>query len=576
MKGSLIKRLKEIALSSLVLLLVCGLTNIPALASSHAEAPASSMDRYADNTDVYAFRSTEAGREGFVTIISNFIPFQDPSGGPQFYRFDDTVLYQILIDNTGDGLQDISYQFRFTTTIVNPNTVFGMNTVNQDGVIRSNDDPDYNMPQRYTVTRTERATGRRGRVVAANLLMPPSNIGPRVTPNYETALAQPAVYSMFGGTGTGAGSGRVFAGQRDESFFIDVGGTFDLFNYRQVPVSPTGGIDGLRTFNVNTIAIEVPIAELTRNGRVATGPTDPNAVIGIFSTASRRSTRVLGATPAGQPLPPGDRSDTGGFVQVSRLGSPLINEVVVPLGLKDAFNAILPFTDADVAPVVAAVLDPELPKIIRFALAAYASINITIPPAPRTDIAAIFVTGIRAGDVPNAPTFTTFLSDGRPHEMLRLNTAIPVTPVGSRSRLGLLGNDPGGFPNGRRVFDDVVDIEVRALLGGTPFTPAQNVAPNNTFNDGVSANCEGFLTRFPYLQTPNQGNNPRPANFPATQLFPNPTTPTPTPSGSPSPTPTGSPTPSATPSPTPTPNPLLNPCPAAVQDLGLMDGDELR
>jgi hypothetical protein len=403
--------------------------------------------------------------------------------------------------------------------------------------------------------------------------MPPSNIGPRVTPNYETALAQPAVYSMFGGSGTGASSGRVFAGQRDEGFFLDLG-VFDLINYRSL--MPTGGVDSTRSFNVNTIAIEVPIAELTRNGRVATGPTDPNAVIGIFSTASRRSTRVLGATPAGQPLPPGDRSDTGGFVQVSRLGSPLINEVVVPLGLKDAFNAILPFTDADVAPVVAAVLDPELPKIIRFALAAFASINLTLPPAPRTDIAAIFVTGIAAGAVPNAPTFTTFLSDGRPHEMLRLNTAIPVTPVGSRSRLGLLGGDIGGFPNGRRVFDDVVDIDVRALLGGTPFTPAQNVFPNNAFNDGVSANCEGFLTRFPYLQTPNQGNNPRPANFPATQLFPNPTTPTPTPSGSPSPTPTGSPTPSATPSPTPTPNPLLNPCPAAVQDLGLMDGDELR
>ena len=556
MKGSLIKRLKDIAISSLAFVLVCGVTNISVLASSHSEAPGTYADRLADNTDVYAFRSTEAGREGFVTIISNFIPIQDPSGGPQFFRFDDTVLYQIQIDNTGDGIEDISYQFRFTTTTVNPNTVFGMSTVNQDGVIRSNTDPDYNMPQRYTVTRTERSNGRRGRVMAANLLMPPSNIGPRVTPNYEAALAQPAVYTMFGN------GGRVFAGQRDEGFSLDLG-VFDLINYRSL--NPTGGVDSLRSFNVNSIAIEVPIADLTRNRAVPTSSTDPDAVIGVWSTAYRRTTRVIGTGVDNRPLPPGVQSNTGGFVQVSRLGSPLINEVVVPLGLKDAFNAISPFSDADVAPVVAAVLDPEFPKIIRFALGAFAGINITLPPAPRMDIANIFVFGIPAGSVPGAPGFTTRLTDGRPHEMLRLNTAIPVTPVGSRSRLGLLGNDPGGFPNGRRVFDDVVDIEVRALLGGTPFTPAQNVAPNNTFNDGVSANCEGFLTRFPYLQTPNQGNQPRPANFPATQLFPNPgTTPTPTP------------TPTASPSPGATPNPLLNPCPASVQDLGLMDGDELR
>lgn len=572
MKGSLIKRLKEIALSSLVLMLICGITNISTLASSHSEAPGTYADRLADNTDVYAFRSTEAGREGFVTIISNFIPGQDPSVGPQFFRFDDTVLYEIKIDNTGDGVEDISYQFRFTTTIVNPNTVFGMNTLNQDGVIRSNDDIDYNMPQRYTVTRTERSNGRRGRIMAANLLMPPSNIGPRVTPNYEAALARPAVYTMFGGRGSGNESGRVFAGQRDEGFSVDLG-VFDLVNYRSL--APTGGIESLRSFNVNSIAIEVPIAELTRNRAVPTSSTDPNAVIGVWSTASRRTTRVIGTGIDQKPLPPGIQSNTGGFVQVSRLGNPLINEVVVPLGLKDAFNAISPFTDADVAPVVAAVLDPELPKIIKFALEAFASIRLTLPPAPRNDIANIFVFGIPAGSVPGAPGFTTRLTDGRPHEYLRLNTAIPVTPVGSRSRLGLLGNDPGGFPNGRRVFDDVVDIEVRALLGGTPFTPAQNVFPNNAFNDGVSANCEGFLTRFPYLQTPNQGNQPRPANFPATQLFPNPTTPTPTSTPGASPTPTRTPTPGGSPTPSPTPN-LLNPCPAAVQDLGLMDGDELR
>ena len=489
-----------------VMALCLSLSGINTFASSHAEAPNTSMDRYADNTDVYAFRSSETGRSGFVTILANFIPFQDPSGGPNFYRFDDTVLYEIKIDNTGDGLEDITYQFQFTTQIVRPSTVLGMNTVTVDGQITSLNDLDYNTPQTYSVRRIDRSAGRRGQIIAAGLRMPPSNIGPRTTPNYETNLAIPAIYNLPNG-------GRVFAGQRDEGFFLDLG-VFDAIGYRSL--APTGGVDTLRSFNVNTIAIEVPIQDLTRNRAVPTGPTDPNAVVGIFSTASRRSMRVIN--------PDGSRSQTGEWVQVSRLGNPLVNEVVIPLGLKDAFNSLSPVGDAVAAP---AVLAPELPNIIRYALGAFGTfdgtfVGINIPPNPRTDIATIFVTGIPAGAVPGLPTYTTFLSDGQPHEYLRLNTAIAPVAIGATgySRLGLLGGDIGGFPNGRRVGDDVVDIEVRALLGGTPFTPAFNVAPNNAFNDGVSSNFEGFLTRFPYLQTPNAGNTPRPANFPATQTAP--------------------------------------------------------
>jgi hypothetical protein len=300
-----------------VLTLCLGLTGLPTFASSHAEAPLTSMDRYADNTDVYAFRSTEAGRDGFVTIISNFIPFQDPSGGPQFYRFDDTVLYEIKIDNTGDGLEDITYQFQFTTQIRNANTVLGMNTINEAivpaaGPITSLTDPDYNMPQTYTVTRVDRSGGRRGRFLAGGLIMPPSNIGPRVTPNYEANLAQPAIYNLpFNGR-----NGRVFAGQRDEGFFIDVGGVFDDINFRTL--APTGGIDGLRTKNVNTIAIEVPIQDLTRSGAVPANSLAADAVIGVFSTASRRGTRVI--------QPDGTRNSEGAWRQISRLGSPLIND----------------------------------------------------------------------------------------------------------------------------------------------------------------------------------------------------------------------------------------------------------
>lgn len=509
MKSFLYEKSLKMTRIFFVAALCLSFSGLNVFASSHAEAPLISMDRYADNTDVYAFRSSEAGRAGFVTILANFIPFQDPSGGPQFYRFDDTVLYEIKIDNTGDGLQDITYQFQFSTNILNRNTVLGMSTININGPITSLTDLDYNMPQDYTVRRIDSSTGAGGQLLASGLRMPPSNIGPRTTPNYEAALAQPAIYPL------GSAGGKVFCGQRDEGFFIDVGAVFDAAGFRSL--AATGGVDSLRSFNVNTIAIEVPIQSLTRNGAVPTSSTDPNAVIGVFSTASRGSLRTIAAN--------GDRSQTGTFVQISRLGSPLVNELVIPLRLKDAFNSLSPTGDSVAAP---AIQDPEFPKIIRQAIGAFGTFSgggipvINLPPAPRNDLVAIFATGIPAG-TPGAPAgFTTFLSDGQPHEYLRLNVAI--APVSSSmtgfSRLGLLGGDIGGFPNGRRVEDDVVDIDIRALLGGTPFTPTFNVAPNNIFSDGVSGNFEGFLTRFPYLQTPTAGNTPRPANFPSQQTQP--------------------------------------------------------
>lgn len=482
----------NLARNVLALSLVFAVSILPAMASSHREAPLTSFDRPADNTDVYAFRSTEAGRTGFVTILTNFIPFQDPSGGPHFYLFDPTVLYEIKIDNTGDGVEDITYQFQFNTRIVNPNTVLGMNTVNENGVISSLTDPDYNEVQSYTVTRVDRQSGRRGRILGSGFIVPPDNIGPRVTPNYEANLGQPAVFNMGNG-------GRVFAGQRDESFFIDVGGIFDAFNLRSLGAS--GGVDSLRGLNIKTIAIEVPIQDLTRTRTVPASPTAADAVVGIWSTASRRSTRVI--------QPDGTRLNEGPYRQISRLGNPLVNEVVIPLGLKDAFNSLPPSGDAIAAPFV---LDPELPKLIRTALAAFSNININIPAAPRTDLVQIFATGIPVNPI-TGPNYTTFLSDGTPHEFLRLNVAIP--PSATPNRLGLLGGDVAGFPNGRRPIDDVTDIALRAVLGGTPFQPATNVAPNNTVGDGVSRNEVDFLDRFPYLAPPNQGNQPRQVNFPS-------------------------------------------------------------
>ena len=478
--------IKRISIYLSVLTLAFSMVAGPVRAASHSEAPLISMDRYADNTDVYAFRSYEAGRGGFITIIANFIPFQDPSGGPQFFRFDDTVLYEIKIDNTGDGVADITFQFQFTTQIVNGETVLGMNAVNQDAVISSLNDPDYNMPQTYTVSKIQSGAGKRGTVIGSGLRTPPSNIGPRVTPDYEANLGSRAVYDLTGG-------GRVFAGQRDEGFYIDVGAPFDALNFTSIGTS--GGIHTTQDLNVSSIALELPIQSVTRSGALPASATAADAVIGIWSTASRRGTRVIN---------PGQTVNVAPWRQISRLGNPLVNEVVIPLKLKDAFNSLEPTGDAVAVPYV---LDPELARLMQFVF------GIDIPPPPRNDLAQIFALGIPVNSI-TGPDFTTVIqgTDG-PHEYLRLNVAIP--PSASPSRLGLLGGDPAGFPNGRRVGDDVVDIALRAMAGGTPFTPAQNQAPNNTLGDGVSQNDVPYLTRFPYLGVPHQGNTPRTTNFPA-------------------------------------------------------------
>lgn len=478
---------REIGKRMIAFVALFALTTIPILASSHAEAPLISMDRFADNTDTYAFRSVEPGREGFVTLIANYIPLQDPSAGPQWFRFDDTVLYEIKIDNTGDGREDVTYQFQFTTQTVNNGTILGQSAVNQDAVIGSLDDPDYNMPQTYSVRRIDASSGRRGRLIAGGLKTPPANIGPRVTPNYEANLGQPAVYGLPSG-------GKVFAGQRDEYFYIDLG-VFDALNLRSVGMS--GGIDSTKAYNVSSIAIEVPIQELTKTRAIPSGPTAADAVVGVWATASRRTVRVIDSG--------GARTDSGTWQQISRLGNPLVNEVVIPLNLKDAFNSLSPVNDAVAAPFV---LNPELAQIMA------AVFGITVPPAPRNDLVAIFATGIAVNPI-TGPNYTTFLSDGIPHEYLRLNVGIAPTAIASQNRLGLLGGDVAGFPNGRRVFDDVTDIALRAMAGGTPFTPATNISPNNTLGDGVSSNPEGsLLTRFPYLLPPNQGNQPRPSSTP--------------------------------------------------------------
>jgi hypothetical protein len=449
------------------------------VASSHREAPLISADPLADNTDVYAFVSPDA--PDTVTMIANWIPLEAPGGGPNFYKFGDDVLYRIKIDNDGDADDDIVYEFRFTTRIQNRQT-FLYNT----GPIASLDDPNFNVRQTYTVTRIDRH-GRH--VLGDNLTTPPVNVGARSTPNYD-ALADAAVHTLPDGS-------RVFAGQRDDPFFVDLGSVFDLLGLRPfnaahlIPLPPAPGVDGLKGLNTHTIAIQVPKHRLTHDGSLGTDAANPRSIIGVYSTTLRRRLRIDPDRDDRRGGHDWDRDDDRGddWVQVSRLGMPLVNEVVIPLGKKDRFNASDPRDDQQFASLV---LNPEPARLIPVL---YPVVH--VPTAPRNDLVAIFLTGIAGLNQP---------AHVRPSEMIRLNMAIP--PSASPNRLGLLAGQLDGFPNGRRLGDDIVDIEVRALAGATPFTPAFNVAPNNLLGDGVDANDKTFLANFPYVASPFPGYEP--------------------------------------------------------------------
>jgi len=441
---------------------------VPAWASSHREAPLISNDPVADNTDVYMFRSPD--ESDTVTIIANYIPLEEPAGGPNFFKFGDDVLYQVHIYNDRDDKADITYQFRFKTKILNDNT-FLYNT----GAITSLDDPDFNIRQTYSVTRIKNG---KKQVLGTNIPTPPCNVGPSSTPNYED-LAEQAITTL-------SDDSKVFAGQRDDGFFVDLGAVFDLLTIRKVPGDKGGGVDGVGGFNTHTISLQVPIEELTADGSMPTDPLDPNAVIGVYASASRQRIKVLRD---------GEVLNAGGFVQISRLGEPLINEVIIPLGAKDEWNASNPKDDQQ---FIEFYRDPEPARLIN------ALFSIPVPDPPRDDIVAILLQGFSL-----EPLGIDFSNVGGPKiaDLIRLNVAIePKTPTDAGfSRFGILGNDLAGFPNGRRLQDDVTDIELRALAGATPFTPDFNVAPNNQLGDGVDENDVPFLDSFPYQATPHPG-----------------------------------------------------------------------
>jgi Domain of unknown function (DUF4331) len=439
-----------------------------ATASSHREAPVIADDPAADNTDVYAFRSPD--RPDTVTLVANYIPLEEPAGGPNFAKFDDSVLYAIKVDSDGDAEEDLSYEFRFTTTVRNGNT-FLYNT----GQITSLDDPDLNVRQTYTVTQVT-GKGKRGRVeLGSGIATPPVNIGPRSTPGYE-ALAASAVSDLPGGI-------KVFAGQRDDPFFVDLGSVFDLaglrpFNpFHLIPLGATAGVDGVAGYNTHSIAIQVPIEQLVKI---------PNTTIGVYASAERQKIRIL--------RPDGTSDSQGPWVQVSRLANPLINEVVIPIGKKDQWNRSDPADDGQFA---SSYTSPEVPALVNLLYPALPDIATT----GRNDLVSVLLTGVPG---------LNFTGDTKA-DLLRLNTSIaPSGPVGTGNRLGVLAGEFAGFPNGRRLEDDVTDIELRALACGYGDILQQalglcNLSPNNVLGDGVDTNEKPFLQTFPYLATPHQG-----------------------------------------------------------------------
>jgi hypothetical protein len=457
--------------------------------SSHREAPAIAKDPVADSTDLYAFVSPDAPET--VTLIANYIPLEGPDGGPNFFEFGDDVLYVIYVDNDGDAEPDVSYQFRFETKIKNPNT-FLYNT----GPISTINSASWNRPQFYSVTRV---AGDSQKVLGEGLACPPCNVGPRSTPTYP-ALASSAVHSL-------GGQSKVFAGQRQEGFYVDLGSIFDLGalrpfqNLHLLPLPAiTPGVNGTQHLNVHTIALQVPIADLTRDGSASfSGVADPKAVIGVWTAAFRRKARIRPDTDDD-----GQDVESGPWVQVSRLGNPLFNEVVVPMSKKDRWNALPPSSDEQ---FLKYVQHPELAGLLPVL---YPGVfpHLAGLTAARADLVAILLTGIPSGIIPGFQNFT----GAKIADVLRLNMAIH--PATKPSIMGILGGDLAGYPNGRRVADDVVTIELRAIAGATYPLVNSSYTPDGAAgliydveNPAGNTPPVSYLSSFPYLNHPESGFN---------------------------------------------------------------------
>jgi hypothetical protein len=441
----------------------------PVQASSHREAPLIAGDPRVDNTDLYAFVAPT--KKNSVTLVANFIPFQEPNGGPNFYPFEDGSRYDINIDNNGDARADIIYRWQFKTHDRRGNDTFLYN----NGVVESVKDKTLLFKQTYKLTKIER---RKHKVIARGTVAP-SNVGKASMPNYKE-LRDEVITRVKGG-------GKTFAGQADDPFFADLR-VFDLLYGGDLSET---GTDTLGGFNVNSVVLQVPKNEVSLRHNAKRNP-----VIGIWSSTSKQSVKLGG----------GKAKKVGRFAQVSRLGNPLVNEVVLPAGLKDAFNSLTPDKDAGIPEVVDRVVNPELPKLIE------AIYKIPAPEGPRNDLVEIFLTGI-AKDAPtldgskapiqadlNSQILNKDVKANKfvPSEMLRLNTA--VEPAAEPNRLGVLAGDLQGFPNGRRLADDVIDISIQAVEGAAQ---EGKLVEALAAGDAVDQNDVAFEDEFPYVALPN-------------------------------------------------------------------------
>jgi len=475
-----------------------------AWSSSHREAPYTAMNPTIDATDLYVFRSYETGRAGFVTLLANYMPFQDPQGGPNFYMFNPDALYEIHIDNTGAGSEAMTFQFRFTNTSKGAALMVGGKSVKvpliNTGPLSGPMPAALNVTESYTLklVRGDRRTGSVGNVTnaaggASVFTKPVDNIGDKTfggSTGYATYANQFIHNVAIPGCAT---PGRVFVGQRKEPFYIAVGRTFDLFNLNPLGAEVGGNNNDLESKNISTLALEVPIACLTAGS-------DP--VIGAWTTASLRQGRLLSNGP-----PPGLNKvgkEGGAWTQVSRLGNPLVNEVVIGLDDKDKFNSSKPKND--LTNFADYVTNPTLPALIQTLFPS------AVAPTkfPRNDLVTVFLKGIKGV---NQPTTVAV-----PAEMMRLNTAIPVVAIGAQNPLGVAGGDNAGYPNGRRPGDDVVDLSLRVAMGalcvltGPTDTLQVGCAPTDApagglaFTDGVRKTSINYGASFPYFTTPLPGN----------------------------------------------------------------------
>jgi hypothetical protein len=480
-----------------------------AFASSHREAPITALDHAADITDFYAFASYD--HPGFVTFILNVDPFLQPSNGPNYFPFDPSIVYQIKIDNNHDALADIVFQFRFQTHILDSGLPVGFAGAGNGIDAPANSPAPIKpgtpiVPPAITSLTGEGAAGlslqqtftvnmiKGGKNIALTngspLIAVPSNVGSRTMPEYD-ALAAQGIYDV---NGSGVSGVRVWAGTAADPFFIDLGATFDSLNYRagtgvealtpaqdannQLNSAP----NSVAGFNVNTIAIEVPITLLTSDGKVHSA-TDPKATIGAWATTSRTQFSIRESLNPAQ--------NFGRLAQIQRFGNPLINELVIGTGSKDYWSMSDPVNDSQFASFD---LDPLIARVFN------AVYGFNIPAPPRTDLLPLvtYAPPIAAPGTPAGPIA----------DLMRLNTGVPATPKSSRNRLGLIAGDPAGYPNGRRLTDDVVDITERVAIGGI-LTPGFNVAPNNLLGDGVNAPDVPPQETFPYVHFAYSGRDSR-------------------------------------------------------------------